>query len=72
MIDLADKMTDDLLPAIDAVVPSPTCYVGEGDFQERDCIFVFYGTSQGRLLNIKDKYDPKHLSHATTGVDQDY
>lgn len=72
MIDLADKMTNVLLPAIDAVVPEPHCYLNEGDFQEADWKSVFYGSNYKKLLSIKNKYDPNHLFYATTGVDQDY
>lgn len=72
MVDLADKMTDVLLPTIDEVVPDPKCYLNEGDFQEPDWQSVFYGANYERLAKIKNKYDPKHVLYATTGVEQDY
>lgn len=72
MIELADQMTKVLLPAIDEVVPDPKCYLNEGDFQEKNWQSVFYGVNYDKLLSIKNKYDPKHIFYATTGVDQDY
>lgn len=72
MVDLANKMTDVLLPTIDEVVPDPSCYLNEGDFQEPNWKSVFYGSNYEKLLSIKNKYDPKQMFYATTGVDQDY
>lgn len=70
---LADLMTDELLPAIDAVVPSPPkAYLNEGDFQEPEWQEVFYGENYARLLDVKRKYDPSHLFYATTGVGQEF
>lgn len=65
-------MTEVLLRTIDEVVPVPSCYLNEGDFQEPNWKSVFYGSKYEKLLGIKNKYDPKHLFYTTMGVDQDY
>lgn len=66
-------MTETLLPAIDAAVPTPPhCYLNEGNFQEPRWREVFYGENYARLLAVKDRYDPDRLLYATTAVGQEY
>lgn len=72
MEDRADLMTEVLLPAIDKVVLDPKCYLNEGDFQEPNWRSAFYGENYPRLLEIKQKYDPKMMLYATTGVGQEF
>ncbi|KAF4549103.1 FAD-binding domain-containing protein 2 [Elsinoe fawcettii] len=72
MIELQDKMTNVLLPALDALTSKASCYLNEGDFREPNWQDVFYGDNYERLLSIKNKYDPNHIFYATTAVGSEY
>lgn len=63
-----DKVTHDLLPALEALLPNGGGYLNEADFQQQNFQHVFYGDHYERLLQIKRKYDPYDLFYAKTGV----
>jgi FAD/FMN-containing dehydrogenase len=56
-----DRITRDIMPAIQAVTPDAGAYINEADYQQPDWQNVFYGSNYGRLEKVKKKYDPKSL-----------
>ncbi|KAK4951391.1 hypothetical protein LTR10_010365 [Elasticomyces elasticus] len=69
----ANEMTYQLLPKLERLIPADQqrAYMNEGDFQEPKFQEVFYGVNYGRLLGIKDRYDPEQIFYALTGVGSD-
>jgi FAD/FMN-containing dehydrogenase len=65
------KMTDVLMPKIEAVTPGSGSYMNEADFQQKDWQNVFYGSNYGKLKQIKDKYDPEHVFYNIKSVGSD-
>lgn len=63
-----DKMTNTLLPALEALTPNGSCYLNEGDFRQPDWQAVFYGDNYEKLNAIKDKYDPHHTFWAVVSL----
>lgn len=55
------KMTEVLMPKIEAVTPGGGSYMSEADFQQPNWQSIFYGTNYDKLKQIKTKYDPNHL-----------
>ncbi|KAI1407440.1 FAD-binding domain-containing protein [Hypoxylon sp. FL1857] len=67
-----DKITYDLLPALQALTPQGGVYLNEADFQAPDFKSTFYGGNYERLLAIKTKYDPESIFYAKTAVGSDH
>lgn len=62
-----------ILPAIEAATPGSGSYLNEIDAEYRgDWKKELYGINYGRLLGVKNKYDPDHLLYAHFGVGSDY
>lgn len=70
-IPIQEKLTNSLLPALEAITPGGGAYLNEGDFRQPNFQEVFYGQSYKDLLVIKDKYDPEQLFYALTAVGSD-
>ncbi|KAF0636494.1 hypothetical protein FPSE5266_02824 [Fusarium pseudograminearum] len=68
MLAAQKKMTDVVQPVIEAATPGAGAYINEADFQQPDWQDTFYGVNYDKLLQIKKKYDPKHLFYATVAV----
>ncbi|GAB7352182.1 hypothetical protein MBLNU459_g2661t1 [Dothideomycetes sp. NU459] len=68
MLALQRRMTDELLPRLEALTPGGSCYLNEGDFRQPDWQTAFYGSNYARLRAVKDKYDPDHAFYAVTAV----
>lgn len=68
MIALQDKMTYEIVPQLEAVTPGSGAYMNEADFRQPNWQEDFFGNNYGRLLSIKDKWDPSHLFYAVTAV----
>jgi hypothetical protein len=66
------KMTDVLVPALEALTPNGSCYLSEGNFRQPDWQDVFYGKNYAKLNSIKNKYDPYHMFWAITAVGSEY
>ncbi|KAI0471517.1 FAD fmn-containing isoamyl alcohol oxidase [Xylariaceae sp. FL0804] len=64
-------MTNDLVPALEAITPGGGAYLNEADFRQPDFQQVFYGDNYEKLLAIKDKYDPNQLFYGLTAVGSD-
>ncbi|KAI1826932.1 FAD-binding domain-containing protein [Xylaria intraflava] len=63
-----DRITHDLLPALEKLTPGGAAYLNEADFQQPDFQRVIYGKPYERLLQIKRKYDPTGVFYAKTAV----
>ncbi|PKY07955.1 FAD/FMN-containing dehydrogenase [Aspergillus campestris IBT 28561] len=69
-------ITHTFLPALDRLLVSPStgapvaaaAYLNEANFREPHWQSVFYGSNYPRLLAIKNKYDPRGVLYAATGV----
>ncbi|KAI1876612.1 hypothetical protein JX265_004138 [Neoarthrinium moseri] len=68
MIALQDKMTNVILPELEAVTPGSGAYVNEADFRQPNFQDTFWGTNYERLLTIKKRYDPHDMLYARAGV----
>lgn len=67
-IPLQETITNDLVPALEAITPGGGAYLNEADFRQSDFQDAFYGENYDALLAIKDKYDPNGLFYALTAV----
>jgi hypothetical protein len=66
------KMTTKFIPRLAALTPGGGAYLNEGDLRQPNFQEVFYGANYGRLLSIKNKYDPYHIFYAVTAVGSEY
>ena len=66
-----DKMTNILIPALEALTSDGSCYLSEGNFRQPDWQAVFYGDNYQKLNAIKDKYDPHHIFWAVVSANCD-
>jgi len=71
MLAREDELTNDLMPALEAVTPGSGTYLNEANFQQPDWQQQFYGANYNRLLDIKNKHDPDSLLYAITAVGSD-
>ncbi|KZM21974.1 uncharacterized protein EKO05_0005035 [Ascochyta rabiei] len=62
------KMTNVLMPKIEAVTPGSGSYMNEADFQQPNWQATFYGSNYNKLKQIKNKYDPKHVFYNLKSV----
>ncbi|KAK7756272.1 hypothetical protein SLS62_001868 [Diatrype stigma] len=67
-----DKLTYDLLPALEKLTPNGGVYLNEADFQQPDFKSTFYGNHYDRLLSVKRRYDPEDVFYAKTAVGSDF
>jgi hypothetical protein len=71
MQDVANEMTDRIVPYLEDITPGGGTYLNEGDFQLETWKEDFYGPNYNKLLSIKNKYDPKHIFYGKTAVGSD-
>lgn len=62
------KMTNVLMPKIEAVTPGSGAYMNEADFRQKNWESTFFGDNYQRLLSIKNKYDQSNLFYVLKGV----
>ncbi|TVY67551.1 FAD-linked oxidoreductase ZEB1 [Lachnellula suecica] len=67
-IEWQDRMTYDSIPQLEAVSPGSGAYINEADFRQPNWQQDFSGANYGRLLEVKNKWDPKHMFYATKAV----
>ncbi|RYN18506.1 hypothetical protein AA0115_g11279 [Alternaria tenuissima] len=63
-----EKMTNEIVPLVEAATPGSGSYVNEADFRQPNFADTFWGENYGKLLSIKKKWDPSGLFYATVGV----
>ncbi|KAK3325376.1 hypothetical protein B0H66DRAFT_121546 [Apodospora peruviana] len=68
MIELQDLMTNEIMPAIEAVTPGSGAYMNEADFRQLNFQREFFGANYAKLLEIKKKFDPSSFFYATKAV----
>lgn len=68
MLAQADKMTEQVMPIVEAATPGSGAYVNEGDFQQPNFQEVFWGDNYDKLLAIKAKYDPDNFFYTRIAV----
>jgi len=69
-------MRDTLMPGLEVATPGAGTYLNEVDAQWKGgpngWKNELYGVNYGRLLRIKNKYDPRHLFYARNAVGSEY
>ncbi|KAF2832355.1 FAD-binding domain-containing protein [Ophiobolus disseminans] len=63
-----NKMTNEIIPLVEAATPGSGSYVNEADFRQPNFQTTFWGANYNQLLNIKRKWDPSNLFYVTVGV----
>ncbi|PYI01924.1 FAD binding domain protein [Aspergillus sclerotiicarbonarius CBS 121057] len=61
-------MTHVLLPLLETLSPESGAYLNEADIHQPNWQWVFYRDNYDALSAIKEKYDPKEMFYARTGV----
>ncbi|KAG9256537.1 FAD binding domain-containing protein [Emericellopsis atlantica] len=61
-------MTNELMPAIEALTPGSGAYMNEADFRQPNFQREFFGSSYRQLSCIKSKWDPEGFFYALNGV----
>lgn len=67
-IETQNKMTDVIIPLVEAATPGSGSYANEADFRQPNFQATFWGSNYNKLLSIKKKCDPKDFFYATVGV----
>jgi hypothetical protein len=62
------KMTNEIMPLVEAATPSSGSYVNEADWRQPNFQTTFWGDNYSKLLSIKKKWDPSDLFYVTVGV----
>jgi FAD/FMN-containing dehydrogenase len=63
-----NRITEEIMPVIEAVTPGAGAYINEADFQQSDWQEVFFGSNYNKLLAVKRKYDPKGIFYNPIAV----
>ncbi|KAF2636139.1 isoamyl alcohol oxidase [Massarina eburnea CBS 473.64] len=71
MAALAERMTNEWVPALSSLSPKAGAYMNEADPQQPDWKEAFYGPNYNRLLAVKRMYDPNEVFYAWTAVGSD-
>lgn len=71
MLELQEKMTNEIIPQIKSVTPGSATYMNEADFQEPNWKEEFFGDNYSKLLQVKQKWDPENLFYVLKGVGSD-
>ncbi|KAF1925976.1 isoamyl alcohol oxidase [Didymella exigua CBS 183.55] len=67
-LETQQKMTNVIMPIVEAATPGSGSYVNEADFNQKNWQTTFWGDNYSKLLSIKQKWDPSGLFYATVGV----
>ncbi|KAH9877787.1 Zinc finger E-box-binding homeobox 1 [Plenodomus biglobosus] len=62
------KMTEEIIPLVEAATPGSGAYVNEADWRDPNWQDNFWGENYGKLVSIKEKWDPEDLFYTTVGV----
>ncbi|KAF9879663.1 FAD binding domain-containing protein [Colletotrichum karsti] len=71
MVAEQNRMTEVVQPVIEAATPGAGAYINEADFQQKDWQETFFGVNYPKLLEVKQKYDPKGLLYNVAAVGSD-
>lgn len=67
-ISTQEKMTNEIMPLVEAATPGGGSYVNEGDWRQPNFQTTFWGSNYQKLRDVKTKWDPSDLFYATVGV----
>lgn len=67
----ADALTNKWLPILKQAAPDGFAYLNEGDSQEPNWKWAYYGENYATLRNVKSKYDPEDIFYANKAVGSD-
>lgn len=62
------RMTDEFMPQLEAVTAGSGAYGNEGNFRQPDWQEAFLGENYGRLLAIKERWDPEGVFYGLKTV----
>ncbi|KAK7187413.1 hypothetical protein DPSP01_002537 [Paraphaeosphaeria sporulosa] len=65
------RLTNELVPQVEAVTPGSGVYMNEGDFRTVDWQSKWYGANYQNLLAVKNKWDPAGLFYGLKTVGSD-
>ncbi|KAL0565544.1 hypothetical protein V5O48_016483 [Marasmius crinis-equi] len=65
------RITNEFIPALDALVPALGAYANEADPNDPRWKEAFYGPTYDRLLAIKDRWDPEQIFWGSISVGGD-
>lgn len=65
------RLTNELVPQIEAVTPGSGVYMNEGDFRTVDWQQKWYGKNYAQLLAVKRKWDPESVFYGLKTVGSD-
>ncbi|KAK8138629.1 hypothetical protein PG984_002009 [Apiospora sp. TS-2023a] len=68
MIALQDKMTEKIMPEVEAATVGSGSYANEGDWRQPNFQETYWGSNYQKLLATKTKFDPANFFYATVGV----
>lgn len=71
MLENQKRMTDEFMPALEKATPGGAAYENESDFRQGNWKEVFFGASYARLLQVKQRWDPRGFFYALKGVGSD-
>lgn len=63
-----ERITNEIVPQVEAVTPGGGTYVNEADFRQPDWQEAFFGVNWARLSGVKKKWDSSGLFYALRGV----
>lgn len=67
-LEIAHKMTNVVVPIIEAATPGSGAYMNEADWAQPDFQDVFFGENYEKLLSIKQEWDPYGFFYAIDAV----
>ncbi|KAJ6151513.1 hypothetical protein N7470_007110 [Penicillium chermesinum] len=65
------KIADDFIPQLEAITPGGGAYENESSFRQHHWKETFFGSTYGRLLAIKKKWDPSSFFYGIKAVGSD-
>jgi FAD/FMN-containing dehydrogenase len=68
MLERQAELTHVITPLMADLMPGSGVYLNEGNFEDPNWRPEFFGENYGRLLEIKNKYDPEGVLYAITAV----
>jgi hypothetical protein len=69
--DYEHQMTYNKVPQLERLTPGGGTYINEGDFNNPNWKFDYFGDNYPKLLAVKKKYDPNDLFYAIASVGND-
>lgn len=68
MKDRSDRLTEEIIPALEELTPGGAAYANEANYRQRDWQTAFYGPTWDRLSKIKGKWDATGVFYGPLSV----